>query len=169
MGQMDPRCAAIIQGIEAIAPDVLIHIPDSTVAPVLDHFARHPTIRAFSVSREEEAVGMAAGLELAGVRCVLLVQDTGLGNSLTALTTFNLAYRVPTLLIVVRRGGVGEINSAVNEYSEHVPQVLQAAGIKGFTLDWRVPAERWAPAIQGAFQYAHTSHGPVAVLVDLKG
>ncbi|MBI4233340.1 MAG: thiamine pyrophosphate-binding protein [Chloroflexi bacterium] len=163
------QCQQLIAGIEAIKPDCLIHIPDSTVAPVLEHFMKHPSIRSFSVAREEEAVGIAAGLELAGKRCVLLIQDTGLGNSLTALTTFTAAYRVPALLVVVRRGGIGEINAAVNDYSEHVPEMLKAMGLKAVTLDWRVPAQEWAAAIQGAYQYAHTAHGPVVVLVNLKG
>ncbi|MBI2165414.1 MAG: thiamine pyrophosphate-binding protein [Chloroflexi bacterium] len=168
MPNQSEACRALIRAIEAIAPHFLIHIPDSTVAPVLEHFSAHPSIASFPVAREEEAVGVAAGIQLTGKRAVLLMQDTGLGNSLTALTTFSQAYHVPTLLIVVRRGGPGEINAAVHHLSDGVPGILQAAGIATFELSLAASAELWPRTIERAFHHAQVSHRPVVVLVDLK-
>ena len=161
-------CQALIQAIEDIDAQFLIHVPDSTVAPVIAYFFNHSIIRTFAVAREEEAVGIAAGLQMAGKKAVILIQDTGLGNSLTALTTFSAAYRVSTFLVVARRGGLGEINSAVHHFSDGVSDMLEALGFRPFALDRRTPLELWASTVVGAYNHCLVAHRPVIVLVDLK-
>ena len=73
---------------------------------------------AFPVAREEEGVDIASGLAMAGKKGVLFCQDVGLGNSMVALTTFVMAYHVPILVLAIRRGGFGEFNAAVHNYSD---------------------------------------------------
>ncbi|HHT9152316.1 MAG TPA: thiamine pyrophosphate-binding protein, partial [Candidatus Hypogeohydataceae bacterium YC40] len=54
------------------------------------------------------AVGLAAGAYLGGkVPCVLM-QNSGLGQCLNALTSLNLVYKIPCLLIVTWRGYKGK-------------------------------------------------------------
>ena len=83
------RSRAVIEGIERIDPDFLLHLASSTLSVVLDHFIRGPGARAgrtiFPMPREEEGVAVAAGLALAGRRPVLVFQDNGIGNLLTGL------------------------------------------------------------------------------------
>ncbi len=160
--------AEIIAGLERLAIEFLPFVPCSTAADVLAHFRAHPSARAFPVTREEEGVGILAGLTLAGRSAALMMQDTGFGNSLTALTTFGQAYHVPMLVVATRTGGLGEINAAVPSYSESVPDVLHAAGLSLFTLDARTPLPEWEATLVGAKRYAETAHRPVIVLADLK-
>lgn len=88
-------------------------IPCSTVASIIEHFEQSEQLVSFPVSREEDGVGIAAGISLGGKTPILLIQDTGIGNSILAITTFVQAYHVPMLILVTRRGGFAEINSAV--------------------------------------------------------
>lgn len=162
-------CREIIAGIGAVAPTHLIAIPCSTVGSVISHFEDKPRPVSLTVTREEEAFGIASGLALGGQRPLLLLQDTGLGNSLLALTTFCAAYHVPMLVLVTRRGGLAEINSAVHRYSEHLPDVLDAAGVKVFRLDYRVPLLEWATVIQQAAEHAQVTHRPIIVMFNIKG
>lgn len=56
------------------------------------------------LSREEEGVGLATGLVAAGRRPLLMIQNSGLGNSLNALGSLAVAYRVPLVVLVSLRG-----------------------------------------------------------------
>lgn len=68
-------------------------------------------LRYLPAPREDSAVGVASGAVVAGERAVVLMQNSGLGYCLNVLTSFNLIYDVPVLLIVSWRGHDG--NDAV--------------------------------------------------------
>ena len=97
----------VVQGLEAAGIQFFIHAPDSFRAPVISHFESQPQVRSFPVAKEGEGIGIAAGLAMTGKKCVLFYQDTGLGNSIGAITTYAAAYHVPMLILAVRRGGFG--------------------------------------------------------------
>ena len=168
MGIREESCAAVIDGLEEIGLNYFIHIPDSYGSPVIQHFQKHPTVQCFSVAREEEGIGIAAGLAMGGKRGVLFYQDVGLGNSMVALTTFALAYHMPMLILAIRRGGFGEFNSAVHIYSEHAIEMVESMNLKSFVLDYRVPVDQWPLAIVRSYEYTHLTHRPVVVFLNLK-
>ncbi len=58
--------------------------------------------------REDAAVGLCAGVYLAGNWPVLLMQNSGLGYSLNAFTSLNLIYKIPVLVIMSWRGCGGK-------------------------------------------------------------
>ncbi len=109
------------------------------------------------------------GLELAGRRPVLVLQDNGIGNLLTSLLTIPQAYHVPLFGVVTRRGGLGEYNSMIHTVSERSEALLDAAGVRWFQLDTRTPVEVWADEIHRAWTFSRTTHRPVFVLVNLMG
>ena len=74
-----------------------------------DDGPRH--LRYVPAPREDSAVGLASGAAVAGERAVVLMQNSGLGYCLNVLTSFNLIYDVPVLLVVSWRGHDG--NDAV--------------------------------------------------------
>ena len=160
--------AAVIAGLQAIPVDHLIHIPDSFGAPVVAHFETAPGVRCFPVAREEEGVGILAGLAMAGRKGAMFIQDVGLGNSMVALTTFAMAYHMPMLILAIRRGGFGEFNAAVHNYSETAPEMVAATKIKASALDYRVPLPRWPRVIKSAYDYAQMTRRPIVVFLNLK-
>lgn len=165
----EARAKALIDGLERIKPEFFLYLPDSAMASTFEHFIDSESVIDLPLTKEEEGVGILSGLALSGRRGLMAIQDTGLGNSITALTTFAAAYHVPIFIVASRTGGVGEINSAVHRYSDHLLDVLRAARIFFDVLDWRTPHEQWAAHILSLFRYAQTSHQPVIALVDLKG
>jgi len=165
----DRASQEIIKGIEKIDPSHFIFIPCSTVGTVISYFEEKDGLTSFPVSREEDGIGIAAGLSLSGKLPVVLIQDTGIGNSILALTTFVQAYHVPMLILVTRRGGLGEINSSVHYFSEPLPQVLDDVALKTFRLDYRVPLEEWSTVIAQAEANARDTHRPVIVMFNIKG
>lgn len=167
---MTAQTDAVIAGIERLKLDFLAYLPSSSIAPIIEHFrlrtgqAGAPV--AFPISREEEGVGIAGGIALAGRRAAMLVQDNGFGNSLTALTTFAVAYNVPLLVLANTRGGLGEYNSMIHSFSEGVPAMLDAARIPAFLVDRRNSPDDWTGTIVEAYRHAEMTHRPVALLMD---
>ena len=120
------------------------------------------------MAREEEGVGIASGLAMTGKKAVLFYQDTGLGNSIGALTTYAMAYHAPMLLMAVRRGGFGEFNAANFNFSESAIDMVETMKLKAFVLDYRVPLDAWPRAIEQAFEYAHMTNRPIVMFLNLK-
>ena len=170
--ELDERSAAIIAGVEALAPRWILHLPSSTLKAIVGHFLARDGrdgFRIVPIPREEEGIGILSGLALAGVPALMIIQDNGIGNLLTALNTFPLPYHIPLLVLVARRGGLGEYNSMIHTFSERVEAILDAAGVRWFQLDGRTPIEGWADTVVRAGEFAQTTHRPVFVLINLMG
>lgn len=169
MASNEQGSQAIIDALEEIDPEFILHLPSSTLKRVIAYCLNRPKTKTFPIPREEEGVGILAGLELAGRRAVMIIQDNGIGNLLTALCTFPQAYHIPQFYIVSRRGGLGEYNSMIHTISERTEPILEAADIRYFSLDSRIPVDEWRPALVKAYQFSRITHRPIMVLCNLMG
>src|SRR5215510_667182 len=93
--------AGVCAGLQAAGSRHVVYVPDNPLSHVLrilrDGF---PDIRTTLATREEEAFGVAAGLYLGGARPAVMLQSSGLGNSLNALTSLLVPYRIPVLAVI---------------------------------------------------------------------
>ena len=169
----EQRSQAVIDGIEAIDPEFVLHLPSSTLKLVLAHFLEGGGVRqnrkVFPIPREEEGISILAGLSLANRRAVMIFQDNGIGNMLTALLTFPQPYHLPLFGVITQRGGLGEYNSMIHTISERAESLLDAAGVRWFQLNASIPVDYWSATFQRAYTFAQTTHRPVFVLVNLMG
>jgi sulfopyruvate decarboxylase subunit alpha len=85
------------------------------------------------------------------------------------MMTFPQAYHIPMLIVVSRRGGLGDYNSMIHNISEHVEKLLLATGLRYFQLDGRSPIDVWTPTVLRAYEFAQTTHRPIVLLVNLMG
>jgi len=120
------------------------------------------SIQHLAVSREEEGVGICAGAYLGGMKPALLMQNSGLGNSINALASLDLLYGIPLLMIVSHRGVEGEEVSAQVPMGMLTEPLLRSMGI---------PAIRPGPgeaerAIVGGWSRSMGERKPVAILLD---
>src|SRR5664279_4466425 len=60
------------------------------------------------VTREEEGFGICAGAYLGGKKPTILMQNSGLGNSVNVLASLYKLYQLPILMIISHRGTEGE-------------------------------------------------------------
>lgn len=79
-------------------------VPDSTFGSLYSIAAGDPEVHYVPAVREDIALGLASAGYLAGRRAAVLMQNSGLGNCLNALTSFSLIYKVPATLVVGWRG-----------------------------------------------------------------
>lgn len=73
--------------------------------PTLESQEQVPYIESV---REDEAVAQAAGAYMAGAQPVVLMQNSGLGNSLNVICSLNQIYKQPFLLVITWRGYQGK-------------------------------------------------------------
>ena len=127
----EPRWASgVCEGLHAAGSRHVVYVPDNPLSHVLRILAaRFPDITTTLATREEEAFGIAAGLYLGGARPTVMLQSSGLGNSLNAFTSLLVPYRIPVLTIISMRGEPGEWNAAQVPMGQAVRPILDAIGI----------------------------------------
>lgn len=86
-------------------------VPCSYFKDAIDHIEGRTDVVHLMAPNEGAAMAIASGAWLAGRRCVLLIQSSGLGNLVNPLTSLLLPYRIPGLAFVSGRAypdGVGD-------------------------------------------------------------
>ena len=87
-------------------------VPDSTFQGAYNAMVADPDIRYIPAVREDVALGVASAAYFHGGLGGVMMQNSGIGNIVNPLTSFNLLYKVPALLVVGWRGYGGPPNDA---------------------------------------------------------
>jgi sulfopyruvate decarboxylase subunit alpha len=156
-----PSDAELVRdGILAAGVSHVASLPDINLVDLIRLLEDDDRIVNVPLSREEEGIGIAAGIYLGGGVPAVLMQNAGLLNACNALTTTALQFEIPMLLIVWYAGHLGD--TAFMRLGEVTEPVLRALGIRSF-----VPADAAAARtlIPEAAVLARQSMRPVAVLL----
>jgi sulfopyruvate decarboxylase alpha subunit len=139
--------------------DFFVGVPCSLVKTLLAELERRRLY--LGETREDAALGVAAGAYLAGRLPAVVMQNSGLGVSLNALGSLHLLYRIPCLLLVTWRGFAGKDAPEHLVMGEVLPRVLELFGIP-----FRAPD---ADEIEASIDWAAATIGetrrPVALVV----
>jgi len=125
--------------------------------------AQFPDVHTTLATREEEAFGIAAGLYLGGARPTVMLQSSGLGNSLNALTSLLIPYQIPVLIVISMRGDEGEWNAAQVPMGRAIRPILDSMGIPHLTSD---TADATADVVRLVGQTAFATRLPGACLLS---
>ena len=142
---------------------LIAHVPDSVLAPLIRHLEADPTFQVVPLTREEEGVGVVAGGYLGGMRGALLMQSSGLGNSINALGGLPLAYQIPFLMFIRPRGRLNEFNPSQVPAGRAVPKLLDALGIETVTLERH---DMLAQQVDQAARTCFSTSLPVAFVIS---
>ncbi len=135
-------------------------VADSLIGSLIEELSRDPAGYVPAV-REDLAVGMAAGAYLSGRWPAVLMQNSGLGYCLNALTSLNLIYRIPVLMIVGYRGFEGKDAPEHVVMGAHCQAILEEVGISV-----EVPNSKDLPqAIARASALMRAKRVPAAILI----
>jgi sulfopyruvate decarboxylase subunit alpha len=128
--------SGVCAGIRAAGSRDVVYVPDNPLSHVLRELEdRFQDIRRVLATREEEAFGIAAGLYLGGRPPTVMLQSSGLGNSLNAVTSLLLPYQIPVLVVVSLRGDAGEWNAAQVPMGRAVRAIFDALGVPHWTVE----------------------------------
>ncbi len=115
------------------------------------------------VTREEEAIGIATGVYLAGSRrSAILMQSGGLGNSINALLTLAVIYKIPIPLLISWRGIYKETIIAQTAIGQHLTRLFEASDIPYVELH----ESSDILALDRALQQAYEHQTPYAILIS---
>jgi sulfopyruvate decarboxylase subunit alpha len=156
--------ARIITALKAAGVNHVLSVPDiSTSDGLLWPISCDPQLKLIRVCKEDEAIGIAAGLWATGTRSVILIQNTGFFYALNAIRVLAMEYEQPICLLIgllLKEADKAPHNSA--RYSVRlVPAVLGALGLQHDTIDTNVQAD----AMTSRLQAAYTSSRPHAFLL----
>ncbi|MBS7251053.1 MAG: sulfopyruvate decarboxylase subunit alpha [Candidatus Freyarchaeota archaeon] len=145
--------------------DFVVSVPSSLFKNLLDMLDEAKEILHVPVTREEEGVGIAAGAYLGGKTPALIMQNSGLGNSINALASLNMVFKIPLLILIAQRGGKGETIPAQIPMGKATPALLDAIGVPHYTPK---NAEQIPEAFERAKKSFHSNKVPVAVLIEME-
>ena len=83
-------------------------VPCSVLKDVINYLSEDPDVPYIPATREDEAMGIATGAYLSGKKPVVLMQNSGLGNSISTLSSLVLLYEIPLLILLSWRGYQGK-------------------------------------------------------------
>ena len=165
MTTVGPELGSLIIGaIKRAGVEFVLSLPDIlTSEHVLWPIARDPDLCLVRVCKEDEGIAISAALAYCDKRALVLIQHTGLLDSINALRAIGVDQQAPVCLLVGLQGrepGIAPRESA--EYGVRiVVPLLDAMGIAHCLVETPADAAKIAPAVDDAYAGAR----PVVILV----
>ena len=115
--------------------DLILSLPCIMLKGLLQLIEEKNEIQHISITREEEGVGIAAGAYLGGKTPAILIQNSGLGNSVNAIKSLLQLFKIPVIFIMSHRGAEGEKIKAQIPMGQLIPDLLDLLKIRKFIID----------------------------------
>jgi len=164
-GNNDPlRGADIIAAIKAGGIEFVISLPDITTSDdLLWPLSRDPDIRHIRVCKEDEGIGICSGLSYCNRRALMMMQQTGMYDSVNAIRAIGVEYELPICMLIGLQGSDAAEDPRLSE--KHIVRaalpVLDAIGVEHHLLQHAGDVAKIAPAIKNAYAASR----PVALVV----
>jgi sulfopyruvate decarboxylase TPP-binding subunit len=156
--------ASIIREIAASGIEFVVSVPDITTSEgLLRPLVRAGTPRVIRICKEDEGIGICAGLAHCGKRALLLIQQTGLLDSINAIRGVAVEYELPICMMV----GLlqKEPHLCPRESQRYgvriVEPILDAMGIAYHEIEGEADVAKIKPAIDDAYAGSR----PVVLLI----
>ena len=156
--------SSILREIKAAQIEFVVSVPDIVTSEgLLRPLARDNSPRLIRVCKEDEGVAICAGLAYCGKRSLLLIQHTGLLDSINAIRGVAVEYRQPICMMI---GLLGHDPDTTPRNSPRygvriIEPILDAMGIPHHLINDDGDVEKIRPAIDAAYAASH----PVALLI----
>ena len=155
---------SIIREIKASGIEFVISVPDITTSEgLLRPLAKETNPRLIRICKEDEGVGICAGLAHTGKRALLLIQQTGMLDSINAIRGVAVDYSLPVCMMVgllEKEPGVPPRQS--KRYGVRIVEpILDAMGIKYHEIEQQDDVVK----IRSAIDEAYAQSKPVVVLI----
>jgi phosphonopyruvate decarboxylase len=146
-------------------------VPCSYLTPFINYVLQDSSLRYVSMANEGDAVALIAGVTLAGNvgrsprRGIAMMQNSGLGNAVSPLTSMTWTFRLPQLLIVTWRGQPG----VADEPQHALMGPITPAMLDTMDIRWELfPREPDAigPALDRAAAHMDSTGLPYALLMQ---
>ncbi len=145
-------------------------VPCSYLTPFINYVLQDSSLRYLSMANEGDAVALIAGVALGDTpgsrrRGVAMMQNSGLGNAVSPLTSLTWTFRLPQLLIVTWRGQPG----VADEPQHALMGPITPAMLDTMEIPWELfPTEAGAigPALDRATAHMDETGRPYALVMQ---
>ena len=145
-------------------------VPCSYLTPFINYVLQDHSLTYLSMANEGDAVALIAGVALgagseAPRRGVAMMQNSGLGNAVSPLTSLTWTFRLPQLLIVTWRGQPG----VADEPQHALMGPITPALFDSMQIPWELfptEADAIGPALDRATAHMDETGRPYALLMQ---
>ena len=154
----------ILEAIKESGIEFVVSLPDITTSEgLLRPLAQDPALRHVRVCKEDEGIAICAGLSFCGRRGLLMMQSTGMYDSVNAIRAVAVEYSLPICMLVGLQGALADEDP--RESPKHIVRtaqpVLDALGVTHHLLQHAEDVSKIRPAID----HAYSASRPMALLI----
>jgi sulfopyruvate decarboxylase TPP-binding subunit len=158
------RGASIIAALKQARVDTILSVPDlHTSQGLLRPIAEDRKLRLIRVCKEDECIGIAAGLSYGEKRAVTLIQYTGFLYAMNAIRGVAVQYRQPIVMMVGLLGKEpGTPPTESKKFGVRIIEpIVDVMGIRRVLIETDDDVGKIAPAINEAYENSQ----PVVLLI----
>lgn len=162
------EAAQFVEAARSRGFDWYAGVPCSYLTPFINYVLQDPSLHYVSAANEGDAVALIAGVALGarnGRRGITMMQNSGLGNAVSPLTSLTWTFRLPQLLIVTWRGQPGVPDEPQHALMGPVtPAMLDTMEIPWETFP--TEADAIGPALDRATKHMDETGRPYALVMQ---
>jgi sulfopyruvate decarboxylase subunit alpha len=157
------RPSEVLNALKRLGFGAVVSVPDGWLGQILERIEEEPAMRLVRATHEEEALAIACGIRLGGIRTALLVQNAGVLSMGAGMVCLAQRYQFPLLMLVSYRG------TPEDAVFYHVPKgratepVFRGIGLSYARVDRHRPI---GTQIEQAATYAEEASCPFALLLS---
>ena len=134
-----------------------VGVPDSTMKYFIDEGIKKKKI--IFTTREEEAIGICAGMVLSKEPSLVFMQNAGFANSLSTITSLIELYKIPLILLIGWRGFLKNDAPEHEKIGKIQPQLIKSLNISSRILN----EKNWEKNCKWALK--NNSQGKICALI----
>ncbi len=154
-----PSGSAIMQAVKNANVEFIVSVPDIVTSDgLLWPISKDPAFKLVRVCKEDEGVSICGAMSYNNTRALLLMQQTGLMDSLNAIRAIGVDYQLPICMMVGLQGKEPELKSAESaSYGVRIIEpVLNAMQIPHRVIEEPADVAHISEDIERAYQSSST-------------
>tara|TARA_B100001741_G_C16366889_1_gene511339 strand:+ start:116 stop:613 length:498 start_codon:yes stop_codon:yes gene_type:complete len=152
----------IITNLKSGGVDFFLSVPCKLLANMITILEGDKDIYYSAIPREEEGMGICAGAYLGNKLPCIMMQNTGIGNSVNSIVSLLQLYQMPVVFLISYRGTPGEPVGAQGSMASVTEDILNTLRIPMLHCN----TEQDLDKISTFTNHAKVIESPVAVLCN---
>ena len=140
-------------------------VPCSFLTPFINYVINDESLNYVSSANEGDAIATAAGSAMGGERSIVMMQNSGLGNAVSPITSLSYVFRIPMIIITTHRGAPGITDEPQHELMGQITGEMFDA----MRIPWEIfpmEKENIAVALKRACEFMGKEQRPYAFIMQ---
>ena len=152
----------IISNLKKGGANFFLSVPCKLLSNMIAILENDKEVYYSAIPREEEGMGICAGAYLGNKLPCIMMQNTGIGNSVNSIVSLLQLYQMPVVFLISYRGTPGEPVGAQGGMASITEEILDTLRIPMLNCSVETDLDK----ISIFTNHAKVIEGPVAILCD---